>query len=148
MADARFEDAAAHPLRLKAETADDLPVIAAVLQDAVGRVADAAWLPRRHRFALVLNRYRWEAKAPERVRCGLMVEHVRRVRALGVGPADKARVWSVLDLAFEAGPDGAGTLRLVLAGGAALALDVEALDVKLDDLSRPWPAAAVPRHGD
>ena len=150
MTDARFEDAAGHPLRLKAETTEDLMVMAAVLQDAVGKLADTAWMPKRQRFSAVLNRFRWEngtARA-ERVRSGLSIEHVRQVRALGFDPKDRARVFNLLDLAFEAAEDGAGTLRLVLSGGAEVALDVEALEVTLKDLSQPWPAAGVPGHGD
>jgi hypothetical protein len=51
-------------------------------------------------------------------------------------------------LTFEAGEDGAGVLRLVLSGGAEIAIEVEALSVTLTDLSRPWEAKAVPSHGD
>jgi hypothetical protein len=147
-ADARFEDAA-EPLRLKAESAEDLAVIAAVLQDAVGLVGDAAFLARRRRFAAVLNRFRWEDHGPakaERVRAGLSVENVRSVRARGFDPSARARPYSVLDLAFDSGEDGAGTLRMVLAGGAQIAFDVEALEVTLQDMSQPWPAQGIPSH--
>ena len=41
MDDARFEDAAERPLRLKAETPEDLAVLSALLQDAVGKVKSA-----------------------------------------------------------------------------------------------------------
>lgn len=151
MTDARFEDAAGSPLRLRAETAEDLAVLAAVLQDAVGTLGDAAWLAKRQRFAAVLNRFRWETgprRRGERVRAALGVEHVRGVRALGLDPKDKATVVNLLDLAFEPAGDGSGTLRLVLSGGAEIALSVDALEVTVTDLSQPWPARAVPGHGD
>lgn len=149
MSDARFEDAAA-PLRLKAESPEDLTVIAAILQDAVGRVGDAAFLARKRRFAAVLNRFRWEDQAPsraERVRVGLTVEHVLSARALGFDPTDRAKVYAVLDMAFDPAGDGAGTVRLILSGGAQVALAVEALEVSLRDLSQPWPAGGTPDHG-
>ena len=148
MTDARFEDAPA-PLRLRAEGADDLAVMAAVLQDAVGKVGDSAFLARRRRFAAVLNRFRWEDHREdrgERVRAGLTVEHVLSARAQGFDPRDAGRVYNLLDLVFEPGEDGAGTLRLVLSGGAQVALDVEALEVTLRDLSQPWPASGKPTH--
>ena len=148
MTDARFEDAA-RPLRLRAETADDLAVIAAVLQDAVGRLGDAAHLARRHRFVAVLNRFRWENDAQtgaERVRAGLTVAHVLAARTQGIDPRAAQTVYNLLDLAFDAGEDGAGTVRLILSGGAQVALDVEALEVTLDDLSQPWPAQGTPTH--
>jgi hypothetical protein len=148
--DARFEDAAARPLRLRAETAEDLAVIAAVLQDAVGKLADVAWMPRRRRFALVLNRFRWEEEprsgGGERVRCGLNIENVMAVRGLGVDPGAGERIISLLDLAFTPGEDGAGRLRLLLAGGSEIALEVEALDLSLQDISRPWQTGSVPSH--
>lgn len=154
MTDARFEDAApSRPLRLLAETPDDLAVIAAVLQDAVGTVAETAWMPGRRRFVAVLNRFRWEAargtsQSAERVRTGLTVENVQRVRATGIDPAARGRVFNLLDLAFVPGEDGTGILRAVLSGGAEIALDIEALDIALGDITRPWPARGVPRHED
>ena len=91
--DARFEDGAERPLRLRAETAEDLAVISALVQDAVGQTSDIAWMPRHRRFTLLLNRFRWEDSARarrqnrpfERVRCLLTIESATRVRAGQVG---------------------------------------------------------------
>lgn len=150
--DARFEDAAGRPLRLRAETAEDLAIIAAALQDALGTLADVAWMPRRRRFAMVLNRFRWEetprGTGGERVRTGLHVDSVMAVRGLGVDPAARERVISLLDIVWEPGVDGAGHLRLLLAGRGEIALEVEALDLSLQDISRPWPTANRPEHED
>ena len=51
-------------------------------------------------------------------------------------------------MSFEPGEDGTGRLTLTLAGDGAVALDVEALDVRLDDVTRPYraPSGKVPRH--
>ena len=53
------------------------------------------------------------------------------------------------ELAFAAGPDGTGTLTLTLAGDGAVALSVEALEVTLKDVTRPYraPSGKVPSHG-
>jgi len=53
--------AAARPLRLLAEDADDLAVISAAVQDAVGKVGELSFEREARRFTLVLNRFRWEA---------------------------------------------------------------------------------------
>lgn len=151
--DARFEDAD-RPLRLMAETAEDVAVMAAVLQDAVGVVGDAAFLPRRRRFVALLNRFRWEDRAAaerqgrpyERVRAVLSVENVAAARARGVDVSDRKAVYSLLDLAFEPGEDGAGVLRLRLAGGGDIALTVEAVDLTLVDVARPHVARGLPDH--
>jgi hypothetical protein len=154
--DARFEDGAQRPLRLRAETSDDLAVISALVQDAVAQTSEIAWARRRRRFALLVNRFRWEdAEAAERqgrpferVRAVLAVEGVLRARASGVDPRDRGLVLDLLALAFEPGEDGAGTLRLFVAGDGEIALDVEALDVTLADVTRPYeaPSGRRPSH--
>ena len=152
--DARFEDAADRPLRLLAETPEDLTVIAALAQDAVGKVGDGHWLKGRRRFALQMNRFRWEDKAAaeragrpyERVRSALTIENVTGVRARGVDAFDREAVWSLLAIAFEPGEDGAGVVRLVLSGDAEIAVSVEALDARMVDLTRPWEARGAPAH--
>jgi hypothetical protein len=111
---------------------------------------------RRRRFALFLNRFRWEdrteaeamGRAYERVRSLLVVEDVRKVQSMGFDRADKDLVLSLLSISFAPGEDGTGRLTLVLAGDGAIALDVEALDVRLDDVTRPYraPSGKVPRH--
>jgi hypothetical protein len=47
-----------------------------------------------------------------------------------------------------AGEDGTGVLTLVLAGDGAVALEVEALDVTLQDVTRPYlaPSGKAPDH--
>lgn len=153
-ADAPFLAPGDRPLRLRAETAEDLPVLAALAQDAVGRMADAAWLRRKRRFVAVLNRFRWEdataadrGRRPfERVRAALVIENAMAVRARGVSPTTRDQVFNLLDIAFAPGEDGAGKLRLTLSGDAEIEIDVEALDLALSDLSRPWEAKAAPRH--
>lgn len=156
MTDARFEDAGGVPVRLRAETAEDLAVISALMQDAVATVGDAAWLPRRRRFGLLVSRFRWEDAAAaarggrgfERVRALLTVDGALRARASGIDPRDRETVISVLTVAFEDGAEGTGTLRLTLAGDGEIAIDVECLDVTLADVARPHRAVsgAAPRH--
>jgi hypothetical protein len=156
MSDARFEDAGDAPLYLAAEVVEDLKVIAALTQDAVFPITDMSWQPRHRRFALLLNRFRWEDKeaaeragrAYERVRSLLVVEGVLKVRSQGIDRSDKDMVLSLLDIAFEPGEDGAGRVVLVLAGDGAVALEVEALGVTLKDVTRPYaaPSHRAPEH--
>jgi len=148
--DARFEDGAEQPLRLRAESGEDLEVISALLQDAVGISRDVAWMPKRRRLALLINRFRWEdapqaarqGRPVERVRAMLVIDGALRVRASGVDPQDRELVLSLLAMGFEPGEDGAGTLLLTLAGEGEIAIEVEALDVGLKDVTRPYAAAS------
>jgi hypothetical protein len=156
MTDARFQDGGEAPLRLVAQDAEDLKIVAALVQDAVLPVTELKYDAKRHRFALMLNRFRWEDRAQaeqvgrayERVRSVLVVEDVRKVQSFGFDRGDKDLVLSVLSMSFEPGEDGTGRVTLTLAGDGAIALDVEALDVRLDDVTRPYraPSGKVPTH--
>ena len=55
---------------------------------------------------------------------------------------------SLLTVGFEPGEDGTGRVVLTLAGDGALAFDVEALEVTLKDVTRPYadPAGRAPEH--
>ncbi|MGP3697742.1 DUF2948 family protein [Rhodobacter sp. NSM] len=159
MTDARFEDAGGEaPLYLGAETPEDLGVLSALVQDAVFPVNEMRWLPRKRRFALLVNRFRWEDREAaererrpyERVQSVLAVDGVLSARTQGFDRKDRDLVLSVLSVAFEPGTDGGGRVMLVLAGDGAVALEVEALDVTLKDVTRPYaaPSGRAPEHRD
>ena len=151
MADARFEDGATKPVNLVARDGDDLAVISALVQDAVLTAADLRYSKSRRRFALLINRFRWEdvgGHAPERVRSLLVIEDVTLVQGQGVGRADPELVLSLLSLGFAPGDDGTGVVTLTFAGDGALALAVEALEISLKDVTRPYlaPSRHAPKH--
>lgn len=158
MTDARFEDApyAERPLRLRAESEEDLAIVSSLVQDAVGKTGEVHWLPTKHRLVAVLSRFRWEnhigdpSGTPpcERVLTALSVEGALRVRARGLDPRDGGQVFELLALLFEPTEGCAGTLTLTMAGDAEIAVEVECLELSLTDLSRPWAAKAqkVPVH--
>ncbi len=158
MVDARFEDADEGPLRLMAQEPDDLPVIAALVQDAVFPISEMSWQRRQRRFALLLNRFRWEDREAaaregrpyERVRSLLVFENVLAVRSQGIDRRDKDTILSLLSMSFAPDEGGAGRIELVLAGDGAVALQVEALEAVLTDVSRPYraPSGRVPEHRD
>jgi Protein of unknown function (DUF2948) len=153
MADARFEDGAEKPVNLLARDTDDLAVISALAQDAVLTAADIRYTKTKRRFALLINRFRWEdgaAHAPERVRSLLVVEDVMVVKGQGVDRSDPHIVLSLLSLAFAQGDDGTGVVTLTFAGDGAIALGVEALEVSLKDVTRPYlaPSRHTPKHPD
>jgi len=158
MADARFEDGDEGPLRLIAQEAADVPVISALLQDSVLPVTEMNWNRKKRRFAALVNRFRWEdldqARAQqrpyERVQSLLVVSDVTAVQSQGIDRADGDTVLSILALEWLAGSDGTGRITLILAGDGAIALEVEALDIRLEDVSKPYvaPSRRQPRHGD
>lgn len=158
MADARFEDGEAGPLSLVARDADDLGVISALVQDAVLTGADLKWQRGKRRFACLINRFRWEDRAAaeaarrpyERVRALLVIEDAGAVRSQGIDRGDPETVLSILSLTWEPGADGTGAVTLILAGDGAVRVEVEALEVTLHDVTKPYlaPSRKKPEHRD
>ncbi len=153
--DAKFEDGREAPLNLGALDADDLTIIAALTQDAVFPASEIRWERRAARFALLLNRVRWEDEgkgrhAPERVQSVLMFSNVQAVASQGVSKGDPDTVLSLLGIQFDLTEAPSGTLTLTLAGDGAIRLTVEALEVTLKDVTRPYvaPSRKLPHHPD
>jgi Protein of unknown function (DUF2948) len=140
-------------LKLAAADAEDLQILSARLQDAVVKLKNVTWLPRKRRFAAVLNRLQWEDGGKTRVRAGLHFDGVLKVQShkvkLGAGEA----VVSLLAVRFtpndakenEEGDPG-GVIEIVLAGGGAIRLTVECIDAELTDMTGAWAARGTPDH--
>ncbi len=155
MADATFQDGAEKPLRLWAQDVDDLTVLSSLAQDAVLPANEMTFQSGKRRFALLLNRFRWEDQPKaerrnrpyERVQAVLAINDVQKVLTQGVD-RDKDTVLSLLNITFEPAEEGTGRVILTFAGDGAIALDVECLDVTLTDVTRPYiaPSKSAPKH--
>lgn len=153
--DAQFEDGGEQALRLLAYDADDLKVLSTLTQDAVFPASEMSWQAGKRRFSLLINRFRWEdaqlaklrGRAPERVQSVLSVSDVLKVKSQGVS-RDGDTILSLLAISFAPTQDGMGTLEFTLAGDGAISLEVEALDVTLQDVTRPYiaPSKHTPEH--
>lgn len=156
MSDATFEDGAEAPLRLQALDTGDLEVLSSLVQDAVLPASEIKFLKKHRRLALLINRFRWEdvpaaerrGRKFERVQSVLSIENAQRVLSQGIDQSDSDLILSILSLGFEAGEDGTGRISLTLAGDGVIAADVEALDVTLSDVTRPYlaPSGHRPDH--
>ena len=147
-------------LRLRAIDTLDLSVIAAHLQDALVKMSDLGFDKSKRRFALIFNRFMWEdveaekgkgAKADKnapyrRVRSALHFDTVQRVQTTGLRLANAEALGALMTIAFEPKNELAGTITLTFAGGGAIKLDVECLDVWLTDVSAPWATKNKPGH--
>ena len=151
--DARFEDGASKPLNLGAQDGGDLQILSALAQDAVFTSADLTWQAAQRRFALLINRIRREDTLPvgtvERARAVLVFDNVLGVASQGVDRSDNDTVLQVLEIVFAETSEGAGHVTLTLAGDGALRLNVEALEVTLKDVTKPYmaPSGKSPDHG-
>jgi len=155
MTDAKFEDGREAPLNLGALDSDDLQVISSLTQDCVFPITEMKFARAQRRFALLINRFRWEdagqgRHAPERVQSVLAFDLVLNVATNGIDRSDKETVLSLLSITFEPGEDGAGDILLTLAGDGAIRLQVEAIEATLKDVTRPYvaPSKSIPQHDD
>ena len=156
MSDARFEDGTDAPLLLAAQDGEGLSILSSLLQDAVFAITEMHYTKSRRRFALLVNRFRWEDRAQaqaakrgvERVQSLLVFHDVLAVQTAGIDRSDTDTVLSLLQIAFAPGPDGTGHATLVLSGDGSVALTLEAIDVQLRDVTRPYlaPSGRVPSH--
>jgi hypothetical protein len=105
-----------------------------------------------HRFAMVMNRFRWEGegdarkKIYERTRSGLHFENVLRVRVRNISQDNADGVLNLLTVAFREIDAPSGVVTITFSGGAAIELDVEALEAQLSDLGLSWPTQSRPAH--
>jgi hypothetical protein len=155
----------AGPLKLRARDAADLQTIAAIVQDALVARGDMKYLPRERRFALMLNRFRWESApaangvkrgtppvdgdAPfrdgaaefERIHSVLSFERVRAVKRKNLEAAAREGLLSLLTMRLEG-----RYLLIAFAGGGAIRLDIDQLLCHLEDVGESWPTLWQPRH--
>src|SRR5262245_13661886 len=109
-------------LKLRAQDAEDLRVIAACLQDALIPLSDVEYVPANRRFVFVANRFRWEncdetADMPfiptsatpaddpafaeacssyERVNCAIRFDNVTNVRRRGLDQRNRGQILELL----------------------------------------------------
>jgi len=137
---------------LAARDGEDLEVISARLQDAVAKIGDLKYLPKKRRFVGVFNRFKWEDGKPGnmRVRSGLHFDGVLSVKSRNIKLGAPGAVLSLLAVRFT--PDGegdpSGKVELTFSGGGAMVLQVECLDAALADLTGPWAARGRPNHAE
>ncbi len=127
-------------LTLLGQSPEDLPLLAAVMQDAILRAPDIGFDRRARRLVLLVNRYRHEAGGGSRVRSALRLETVIAVQRRNWPTQPEAML--VL-LGIETQSD---WLRLTFAAGTQLRVRAEVIEIVVEDLGPPWPTTHLPRH--
>ena len=143
--------AEADRLKLLALDEEDLAVLSACVQDAVLKVADLVYLPKEKRFAVGMNRFIWEKadgrrRTYERRRTALSFDRVKAVQCSHIRRDRPDAVLELLAISFEPADAPDGFVTLYFAGGGALRLEVECLEVRLADLGAAWATTAKPVH--
>ena len=137
-------------LKLLAEDAEGLAIIAAAAQDGLVKPQDIRFDARSRTFGLEINRFQWERAGKRmpyfRSRAVLAFAGVQGVRTRGV-TKDIDAVYSLMDISFEPGaePPG-GVVKLFFSGDAQVELTAECVDVTLADIGPAWPTRRRPDH--
>ena len=134
-------------LKLLAVDAEDLAIISSATQDALVPVRDCGWFKDEKRFALLLNRFRWEAsdeRESSRTHSALVFNDVTSVSHIDVPLGEPDRVLELLAVAQEA----PNTVILRFAAGRAIRLEIARLACHLEDVGEPWATPWKPAHPD
>jgi hypothetical protein len=133
-------------LKLLAVDAEDLAVISSAVQDALVPVRDCAWFKEDRRFALLINRFRWEVEEEpySRTHSALVFNDVTAVRHHQVPLGEPDRVLELLAVAQE----GPSTVVLRFAADRAIRLEIGRLACHLEDVGEPWATPWKPAHPD
>ena len=143
------------PLKLQIQTADDVSVLSALLQDALINSRDIHIDLKSAEIVIIADRFCWEASAEhaegaehgERVLAGLRIGGVKAVQHKNMTLADDETLfYNLLDIAYEmASPDEA-YLIFTFSAGCAMRVQIDRLMMALSDIAPPRPAIATPDH--
>ncbi len=133
-------------LKLRAEDAEDIEVMSAVLQDSIVPQCDMAFQEDEQSFVLVAQRLCREKgrQGKERICCALTVKGVKSVRTHGMDHC-KTQDDAMLDLlAIILEPS--HVLNLIFAGDARIKVELDNWSATIEDYGPRWPSLCQPHH--
>lgn len=134
-------------LKLMAETAEDMRVVSAVLQDAIVRVGDIRLDLSAQTLTLVLSRFMHESDKTKRVKTGLRFHNILSMKAKGIDRTDPNAFLVLLSTEYAADEkDPGGEVVLIFAGGGELRARAEYLETILFDYSEMRETKIQPLH--
>ena len=153
--DASFSEGADRALYLGAFNPQDVEIISTILQDSIFCINDLAWLKKKQRVAVLVNRFRWENKseyidknsAPERVTSLLIIDNVLNISSQGIDRSDDSEPLNLLNLDLKKTKKNI-FLTLLLSNFGAIRCELEAIELSIKDVTRPYKAHSenIPYH--
>lgn len=139
----------AKKLKLLAIEPSEIEIVSAACQDALFLPKDAVFNKKARRFAISVNRFKWEsasANKGDRVAALLSFESILGVSAKGVNPKSNIPL-SILSIEFNADSEPpSGEFALNLAQGAQIKIKAECIDILLGDIGETRQAKQTPEH--
>ena len=139
-------------LKLIARTEEDLKVVSAHLQDAIGNISDIANLEKNKIFLIQLNRFMWEDvekgvfRKNKRIRTVLKFENVIKVHSKNINRFKKDKFLDFLTIETNLMPDNNYEMKIVFSGDSIIKVITEVIEVTLDDQGDSWDTKNMPKH--
>ena len=140
-------------LKLIGKNQEDLKIISAYSQDSIVSITDIVFLKKNRIFIMVTNRFMWEAlqkkferKNIKRIRSALKFEEVLKVRSKKINQKNKNRNLECLAIQCDEKLNNNYEVKIFFSGDGVITLTLEAIDVILQDLGKPWEAKYLPKH--
>ena len=139
-------------LKLIGKNKEDLKVISAYLQDSVVTVKDIVFLKKNRTFIMIVNRFMWEDiekgvfRENKRIRCALKFDEVIGVKSKNINQKNKNRSLECLAIKSNLNSDNNYEIKIYFSGDGIITLVLEAIEVIMQDLGRPWMVKSAPSH--
>ncbi len=138
-------------IRLRAEDAEDLAILSAMLQDARAPLREMMYDPEAGRFLVAFTRYRRELLKDPCSCEGLLetpsvltIEEAGRVLYRGLDAAEPEREHTLLTVATEPGSEGRVHIHLVFEGRAEIQVRARSIRCRLEDFGESVPCRVNP----
>ena len=139
-------------LKLIGKNQEDLKVISAHSQDSIVAVKDMIFLEKNRIFLMMVNRFMWEDiekgiyRKNKRIRCAIKFEGILKVKSKKINQKNKNKRLECLAIRCNQILNKNYEIIFFFAGGAAITLISESIEVVMHDLGVSWNVKHIPKH--
>ncbi len=139
-------------LKLIGKNQEDLKVISAHSQDSIVTVKDMIFLEKNRIFLMMVNRFMWEDiekgiyRKNKRIRCAIKFEGILKVKSKKINQKNKNKLLECLAIKCNQILNKNYEIIFFFAGGAAITLISESIEVVMHDLGVSWNVKHIPKH--
>jgi len=139
-------------LKLIGKNQEDLKVISAYSQDSIVAVKDMIFLEKNKIVVMMVNRFMWEDiekgiyRQNKRIRCAIKFEGILKVKSKKINQKNKNKRLECLAIKCNQILNKNYEIIFFFAGGAAITLISESIEVVMHDLGVSWNVKHIPKH--
>jgi len=139
-------------LQLIGKNQEDLQIISTYLQDSIVTVKDMVFLKKNRTFIIIVNRFMWEDlekdvfKKNKRTRCAIRFEEVLGVKSKNINQKNNEKNLECLAIESHLVNEQGYEINIFFAGDSIITIIVEAIEVLMRDIGKPWIVKHAPMH--